>query len=78
MNKELINVTKEICIQKDTKFHIVKTFSIDTIFEQYTHIDKIINSGFNPIEMEIVTFFAPTALIEIPLCALYSVFDNII
>lgn len=81
-NKELyidvIKNTKNICVDNNVKYHIGKTFSTDTIFAQFAHIDEIIDMECNVIEMETAAAFRAAALANIPIAAIFSVSDNTI
>lgn len=70
------NVTARICQENNVKWHVGKTFSIDTIFAQFTHIDEILNMGCNVIEMETAAAFKAASIMNIPIVALFSVSDN--
>jgi len=72
----LLAETERICEESHTKWHMGKTFSIDTIFAQYAHIDAITAMGCNVIEMETAVAFRGAALMGIPLVAIFSVSDN--
>jgi purine-nucleoside phosphorylase len=72
------NSTKRICFQNNVKWHIGKTFSIDTIFAQYAHIDEILQMGCNVIEMETAAAFRAAKIANIPIAAIFSVSDNTI
>lgn len=76
MFDRLIKATEHICVQNKVDWHIGKTFSIDTIFAQFAHIDEIINMGCNVIEMETAAAFRAAAVASIPMAALFSVSDN--
>lgn len=65
-----------ICKDNNVKWHIGKTFSIDTIFAQFAHIDSILGMGCNVIEMETASAFKAANLMNIPIVALFSVSDN--
>ena len=71
-------VADKICSKDNVKWHIGKTFSIDTIFAQFTHIDEILKMGCNVIEMETAAAFRGALLADIPIVALFSVSDNTI
>lgn len=72
------NITARICKENNVKWHIGKTFSIDTIFAQFAHLDEILNMGCNVIEMETAAAFKAAAIMNIPIVALFSVSDNTI
>jgi len=76
--KKTIETTKQICIEKNVEYHTVVTFSIDTIFAQFAHIDTIVNMGCNTIEMETASAFKAANMMNIPMVAILSVSDNTI
>ncbi len=61
---------------KDIKVHIGRTFSVDTIFAQFAHLDEIINMGCNTIEMETSTVFHTADIADIKAAAIFNVSDN--
>ncbi|SCL86449.1 AMP nucleosidase [Sporanaerobacter sp. PP17-6a] len=79
-NTDLFNkskkVTERICKEKNVKWHLGRTFSIDTVFAQFIHLDEILNMGCNTIEMETAASFRAARLADIPITALFSVSDN--
>lgn len=68
--------TRQTCAANGVGWHVGKTFSVDTIFAQYAHVDRILAMGCNVIEMETSAAFRAAALMKIPLAALFSVSDN--
>lgn len=64
------------CKENGVKYHIGKTYSIDTIFAQFAHIDEIIQMGCNVIEMETAAAFLAANMCNISLAAIFSVSDN--
>ena len=60
----------------DIKIHIGKTFSGDTIFAQFAHLEEIINMGCNTIEMETSTVFHTADVAGIKAVAVFNVSDN--
>jgi purine-nucleoside phosphorylase len=79
-NKDLFHsakeVTQRVCAEHDVRWHLGKTFSIDTIFAQFAHVDEIRRMGCNVIEMETAAAFRAADLMNIPTVALFSVSDN--
>jgi len=71
-------VTERICRENNVKWHMGRTFSIDTIFAQFAHIESILNMNCNVIEMETAAAFRAAKLMEIPITAIFSVSDNTI
>jgi len=68
--------TERICGAQDVRWHVGRTFSIDTIFAEFAHLENIIGRGCNVIEMETAAAFAAGKLMNIPVAALFSVSDN--
>jgi len=62
--------------EKDVRVHVGRTFSIDTLFAQFAHIDEIISTGCNVIEMETAAAFRAAEIAGIALGALFSVSDS--
>lgn len=71
-------ITEGVCNKSDVKFHIGRTFSIDSVFAQYAHIDEILNMGCNVIEMETASAFRVAEIANLKLAAIFSVSDNTI
>ena len=67
---------EETCSRMAVKYHMGRTFSIDTIFAQFVHIEEIIEMGCNVIEMETAAAFRAAEIAKIPMAALFSVSDN--
>lgn len=76
MYNTVCRVTQNVCEQNNVRFHIGKTFSIDTIFAQYAHIDEILNMGCNVIEMETASAFKAAEIANLKIAAIFSVSDN--
>lgn len=72
----VLKVTEKICHQNHVKFHTGKTFSVDTVFAQYTHIDEILKMGCNVIEMETASAFRAAEIAGVSIAAIFSVSDN--
>ena len=68
--------TNKIVKYENIKVHIGKTFSTDTIFAQFAHIDEFINMGCNTIEMETSTLFHASKIADIKSAAIFVVSDN--
>lgn len=68
--------TNKIVKNEDIKVHIGKTFSTDTIFAQFAHLDEFINMGLNTIEMETSTLFHASNVAGIKSAAIFVVSDN--
>jgi len=71
-----IKITAEICSKNEVKWHAVDNFSVDTIFAQFAHLDKIIAMSCKTIEMETAAAFKAAKLCNIPMCAVFSTSDN--
>lgn len=76
LNEILLSKTHAICYQHAVQYHIGRTFSIDTVFAQFAHIDEMLSSGVNCIEMETAAAFQAAEIAGKSLCALFSVSDN--
>lgn len=70
--KKLLDILNE----KNIKHHFVPNYSIDTIFAQFYHIDKILELGAKTIEMETANLFKCNELLNINVTALFCVSDN--
>lgn len=79
-NKNFMDIvlksTDKIINNKDIKVHIGRTFSVDTIFAQYAHLDEFLNMGCNTIEMETATLFEAADIVGIKAVAVFNVSDN--
>ena len=76
--ENLYQNAEHICRCSNVGFHIGKTFSIDTIFAPFAHIDEILEMGCNVIEMETAAAFRAAQIADISLAALFCVSDNTI
>jgi len=68
--------TNKIVKNENIKVHIGKTFSTDTIFAQFAHLDEFINMGCNTIEMETSTLFFASNVAKIKSASIFVVSDN--
>lgn len=68
--------TENICNKNNVKWHIGRAFCTDTIFAQFPHIDSIINTGCNLLDMETAVAFRAAKLMKKPLVALFCASDN--
>ena len=75
MNKLLL-AAQEGVTNVDIKVHNLNNFSIDTIFGQFPHIDKIISLGADIVEMETYTLFKASKIAGINTAALFCISDN--
>lgn len=71
---KLINTMKE----NNIKYHYVPNYSIDTVFAQFYHIDKILEMGAKTIEMETAVLFKCNELLNKNVIALLCISDNTI
>ena len=60
----------------DIKIHSGYTFSVDTIFSQYAHIEEFTQMGCNTIEMETATLFHTSNIVNIKSSAIMNISDN--
>lgn len=73
--KKLLNIVSKV---NSIKYHYVPNYTVDTIFTEYIHIDKIINMGAKTIEMETSALFKANELLNMNVTALFLVSDNTI
>ena len=78
LQNTLCKHARHICQTNNVPLHKGRTFSIDTIFAQFAHIEEITAMGCNIIEMETAAAFRAAKTAAIPLTALFSVSDNTI
>ena len=76
MNQLLIEKTRKICTENSIRYHVLKNFSVDTIFAQFAHLDNIIDMNCKSIEMETAAAFKAGSLCHIPIVAIFSTSDN--
>lgn len=77
-SKEITECLRSILKDKKIKYHYVPNYSIDTVFVQFYHLDKIIELGAKTIEMETALFFKCNELLKINVTALLCISDNTI
>ena len=70
----LINILNK----EKIKYHYVPNYSVDNIFSQFCHIDKILGLGCKTIEMETANLFKCNELLNINVTALFCISDNTI
>lgn len=75
-SKEFTNKLIGILKKENIKYHNVPNFSVDTVFAQFYHIDKIIELGSKTIEMETANLFKCNELLNINVTALFCISDN--
>lgn len=68
--------TEKICKETNTTWHMGRTFCTDTIFAEFAHVDTIISTGCNTIDMETAVAFRSAKLMNKSIVALLSVTDN--
>ena len=71
---KLVDIVKE----KNITYHYVPNYSIDTIFLQFYHLDKILELGSKVIEMETAALFKCNEILNKNVTALLCVSDNTI
>ncbi len=78
MYKQVLEIVRRECKANNVNFHEEVNFSIDTVFSQFYHIDKIKNFGCKTIEMESATAFKCANLAGLNMVAIFCVSDNTI
>ena len=78
MYQKLLAVVKRESKLNDVVFHETINFSIDTVFSQFYHIDKIKELGCKTVEMESATAFKCANLAGLNMVAIFCVSDNTI
>ena len=76
--KSLTNVLIDLLKKQNIKYHYVPNFSVDNIFAQFYHIDKIMGLGAKTIEMETANLFMCGKITGINVIALFCISDNIV
>jgi purine-nucleoside phosphorylase len=74
LNEKLINLLNHNKID----YHCVPNFSVDNVFSEFYHLDKILEYGSKTVEMETANFFKCCNLIGINGIAIFAISDNII
>ena len=77
-SKDFTNKIIDILNKNDIKYHYVPNFSVDTIFAQYMHLDKIIELGAKTIEMETASLYKCNELLNIKMTSILCISDNTI
>ena len=75
-SEELTNEVINILNEKNIKYHRVPNFSVDNIFAQFVHIDKILELGSKTIEMETANLFKCCEIMNMNVSAIFCVSDN--
>lgn len=70
--EKLISILKE----EKINYHYVPNFSVDSIFTQFYHLDKILNLGSKVIEMETANLFKCNEVLKRNITALFVISDN--
>ena len=78
LSKEMLNKLLSLLDENNYKYHYVPNISVDTIFGQYAHIDKLLDTGAKSIEMETANVFKACELMNINAVAVFCVSDNTI
>ena len=66
----------EICEKYAISCHTGRAFSIDTIFAQYVHLDTVLKSGCNVVEMESAAALRAAQLAGLQMAAIFIISDN--
>lgn len=77
-SKEMTDDLIEILESKKIKYYHVPNFSVDNIFVQFYHIDKILEFGSKTIEMETANLFKCCEIMNMNVTALFCISDNTI
>lgn len=75
-SKDITNNLISILEKENINYHYVPNFSVDNIFAQFFHIDKILELGAKTIEMETANLFKCNEVLNINVTALFCVSDN--
>ncbi len=75
-SKEMTNKLLSLLDNKKIKYHRVPNFSVDNIFAQFMHIDKILELGSKTIEMETANVFKCCKVMNMNVVAIFCVSDN--
>jgi len=73
---QLLQNARILCEENGVALHIGRTYSTDTIFAEYAHIDEIKDMGCNVIEMETAAAFRAARMAGFSLAAAFSISDN--
>ena len=75
-SKEMTDELISLLDSKKINYCIVPNFSVDNIFAQFYHIDKIIELGAKTIEMESANLFKCCEVMNMKVTALFCISDN--
>ena len=78
ITNQLLEITDAICKENKVNYYHVPNFSIDTIFAQFYHMDYVVNTGSQTIEMETANVFKCSKITKINTTALFCISDNIV
>lgn len=73
---ELSKQVSDICIKNNISYMSVPNISVDTIFSQFPHINKIKELGAKTIEMETALLFKCSNIMKIKTTAIFVISDN--
>lgn len=73
---KLVSATRDICQNHDVRWHLGKTFCVDTIVAQQKHLDRIKEEGYNSVDMESGAAFKAANMLGIPIVAILNVSDS--
>ena len=76
--KDLTNKLINILKKDNIRYHYVPNYSIDSVFAEFYHLDKIIDLSTKTIEMETACFFKCNELLNINMTAILCISDNIV
>ena len=77
-SKDITNKLIDILNKDKIRYFNVPNFSVDTIFAQYMHLDKIIEFGAKTIEMETASLYKCNELLNINMTSILCISDNTI
>jgi purine-nucleoside phosphorylase len=71
------SVTESAAREQGVPWHIGRTFSVDTIFAEFGHLEEFRQLGCDSIEMESAAFFKAAQVSGIRAGAVFTVSDNV-
>lgn len=74
--RKVVSATRDICQNHDVRWHLGRTFCVDTIVAQYAHLDQIQEEGYNSVDMESGAAFKAANMLGIPIVAILNVSDS--
>ena len=75
-SKDFTNRLIDLLKEEKINYHYVPNFSVDNIFTQFYHIDKILETGAKTIEMETANLFKCAEIMNMNVTAIFCVSDN--